>query len=275
MIIHRHIALSFTLALSIAYGFYPAQARADALNPSPLAEPSPAISPSPQPLPSPSPVVLIPSPSPSKAVAPETAPLQHPPTSKNLSALPKTLLEIEKKYAASLTISAHFSQADDNKTLGRRKVSGGKIFVKRPGKIRWETETPDSNLLVSNGKTFWFYTPPFDEGESGQLIERKSSEVQSQLATALLSGDFSKVAGIKVQQTSASTFQIKPKPGTAGTVIQAEITLDLGQNLIQKVSLQHRGGNRSEIALSQIQLGKPLADELFVFKAPPNTDRVK
>jgi outer membrane lipoprotein carrier protein len=275
--IQRYMALLFTLAISIVHSFYLPQAQADALKPTPATEPSPAVSPSPspQPFPSPSLVVLIPSPVPSKTVAPEAAPIAPPPPSKSPSALPKTLQEIEKKYATSPTISAHFSQTDDNKTLGRKKVSGGKIFVKRPGKIRWETETPDPNLLVSNGKIFWFYTPPFDEGESGQLIERKSSEVQSQLATALLSGDFSKVAGIKVQQKSPSIFQIKPKPGTAGTVIQAEITLDLTQNLIQKVSLQHRGGNLSEIALSKIELGHPLADELFVFKAPPNTDRVK
>ncbi len=219
-------------------------------------------------------VILAPmsSPSPAEASAP---PLTQEPQNYAPSKLPKILLEIEKKYTASSTISAHFSQTDDNKTLGRKKTSAGKIFVKRPGKIRWETETPDPNLLVSNGKKFWFYTPPFDEGESGQLIERKPSEVQSQLATALLSGDFSKVAGLKVQQSSPSTFVIIPKPGTAATVVRAIVTLDLAQQLIQKVTLQHRGGNQSEIALSQIELGKPLADDLFVFKAPPNTDRVQ
>jgi len=190
------------------------------------------------------------------------------------SRLPTALMKIEKKYAASSTISAHFSQTDHNKSLDRKKISSGKIFVKRPGKIRWETEAPDPNLLVSNGKIFWFYTPPFDEGESGQVIERRSSEVQSRLATALLSGDFSKVSGIKAQQKNPSTFLIKPKSGTAGTVIQAFITLDLSKNLIQKVTLQHRGGNESEITLSEIELGQPLADALFVFTAPPNTDRV-
>ena len=128
---------------------------------------------------------------------------------------------------------------------------------------------------MSNGKIFWFYTPPFDLGENGQLIERRSSEVQSQVATALLSGEFSKVPGIQVKQKSDSTFLITPKSGTAGSVIRAEVTLDLSKNLIQKVALDHRGGNRSEISLSQIELGKPLPDDFFIFKAPPNTDRVK
>lgn len=206
-------------------------------------------------------------------IEPSPAPAHSPVVLK--SNLPQALLEIEKKYAASATISAHFTQTDDNQTLGKKKISTGKILVKRPGKIRWETETPDPNLLVSNGKTFWFYTPPFDEGEPGQLIERKSSEVQSQLATALLSGDFSKIKGLKVRQKSDSTFLIIPKPGTASTVQQSTLTLDLKENLIQKVTLYHRGGNQSEISLTQIELGNALSDDLFVFKAPPNTDRVK
>lgn len=185
------------------------------------------------------------------------------------------MFEIEKKYTQAGTISAHFSQSEDNKTLGKKKVSTGTIQVKRPGKIRWETEKPDPNLLVSNGKIFWFYTPPFDEGEPGQLIERKASEVQSQIATALLSGEFSKVKGIRVQKKSDASFIITPKAGTAGTVLRALIELDLAQLLIQKVTLFHRGGNTAEITLSQIELGNPLKDDLFQFKAPPNTDRVR
>jgi outer membrane lipoprotein-sorting protein len=40
------------------------------------------------------------------------------------------------------------------------------------------------------------------------------------------------------------------------------------------VKLEHRGGNRSEIKLSNIELGSALPDELFRFVAPPNTDRI-
>ncbi len=189
--------------------------------------------------------------------------------------LPKLLLDIEEKYSRSPTISAQFTQVDNNVTLGKKKTTSGKIFVKRPSKIRWETEKPDPNLLVSDGKRFWFYTPPFDEGEHGQLIEKPASQVQSKLATALLAGEFSKVPGIKVKQQSPNLFLIVPKSGTSGTVIQAMVTINIADQLIEKVALSHRGGNRSEISLSQIELGKPLDDSSFVFKAPPNTDLVQ
>lgn len=190
--------------------------------------------------------------------------------------LPLLLTEIEKKYTQSSTLSADFSQLNFDAVLSQQKKSSGKIYVKRPSQIRWETLKPDENLLIGNGNHYWFYTPPFDQGERGQLIEKNTSPVQSKLASSLLSGSFSIAGDImkSIEQKDASTFQFVPRHGTAGTVERATIQIDLGQKLIQKVILEHKGGNRSEITLSKIELGQPLVDSLFVFVAPPNTDRV-
>ncbi|MCM2323798.1 MAG: outer membrane lipoprotein chaperone LolA [Oligoflexia bacterium] len=189
--------------------------------------------------------------------------------------LPVLLREIEDKYTEAKTIAARFTQVNESAALQQKKTSSGIIFVKRPGKVRWETLAPDKNLLVSDGRKFWFYTPPFDEGESGQVIERKSADVKSKLAHALLSGSFSVARDLRIKQLGPSEFSLLPKRGTAGTVSEARIQVDPDKKLIEKVTLSHRDGNRSEISLSQIELGKALGDELFVFEAPPNTDRVK
>ena len=145
--------------------------------------------------------------------------------------------------------------------------------------VRWlndaRSRLPDPNLLVSDGKKFWFYTPPFDEGEQGQVIEKKTSEVQTKFAHALLSGSFSIARNMKVKQEKPSRFALIPKKGTAGTVIRAEIEVDPGEKLIKKVILSHRDGTRSEISLSAIKLGEPLEDRLFNFVPPPDTDVIK
>lgn len=191
---------------------------------------------------------------------------------KNQKDLPKILQEIEDKYTKSKTLSAQFSQVTTTKTTSTKKINSGKIFVKRPSKIRWETTKPENNLLIGDGNKFWFYTPPFDEDEHGQVIEKKASQVQSRLAHALLSGSFSVARDMKIQEKSPSTFLLTPKAGSAGTVSQATIEVDPEKKLIQKVILDHKGGNHAEITLSEIQLGEDLKDDLFIFKSPPNTD---
>jgi outer membrane lipoprotein carrier protein len=188
--------------------------------------------------------------------------------------LPPILVEMEEKYTKAATLQADFTQVNEVAALKSKKTSTGVLMVKRPNKLRWETLKPDMNLLISDGSHFWFYTPPFDEGEHGQLIERKSSQAQSRLANALLSGSFSVAKDMKIKQESPSHFLLTPKRGSAGSVIRAEIIIDPQEKLIHKVILEHQGGNRSEITLNKIELGKNLGDEPFIFKAPPNTDTV-
>ena len=192
--------------------------------------------------------------------------------------LPPVLKEIETKYAAAGSIEAHFEQVTESVHLKQKKRSSGTITIKVPDKIRWETTQPDKNLLVSDGKRFWFYTPPFDADEPGQVIERKGGDVRSQLARALMTGSFSAAQqknGMKIIRLSPSEYTLLPKKGSAGSVKQAAIEVDLQEKLIRKVTLLHSDGNTAEISLSRIQLGKPVSDESFVFSPPPNTDVVK
>lgn len=196
-------------------------------------------------------------------------------SAKGASKLPELLKKVEKKYTEAGTLFAKFEQTNHSVVTGRDTKSSGDIAFKRPDKVRWQTLKPNPSLLVSDGKRFWFYTPPFDETEHGQLIERKTSEVQSRVAQSMLSGAFSSARDVKVEEVSPSQFHLNFKKGTAGTVESARIEVDPEKLEIHKVTLYNTDGNTSEIALSEIQLGKELADSTFVFVAPPGTDHVK
>lgn len=191
-------------------------------------------------------------------------------------AIPKLLKEVENHYSQSATLSANFVQIIEDASFSKKKKkSSGKIFFKRPSKVRWEVTQPETSLLVSNGQKYLYYTPPFDSDEKGQLLEKKSSEVQSKLAESLLAGSFSMKQIKKIEQKSPISFQLIPQPKMAGTVIRATIEVDPDQKLIRKVILEHQGGNHSELTLSQIELGPLLSDSLFEFIPPPNTDVIK
>ena len=190
--------------------------------------------------------------------------------------IPQLLLKIEQKYKKAGSLEALFSQENQNSTLSqRKKTSSGKITIRFPSKLRWDTQKPEPQLLVSDGKTFWYYTPPFDQDEPGQLIERPVSRVQSELAHDLLSGSFSSLQSARITQETQTRFLITPKPGKAGTVKEALIEINPQALLIEKVILFYTGGHRSEISLTEIKLGKSLPDSLFHFKAPAHTDVIQ
>ena len=217
---------------------------------------------------------VTPSPMSSASPAPLPAATPKPKPKKSRSRLPLLLQQIEDKYAQSPTLTAEFTQINLIAALNQTKTSTGTLIFKRPGKVRWETTKPDPNLLVSDGKTYWYYTPPFDADEHGQLIEKKSTEVQSRLANTLLSGSFSMAKDMVIKQESPSRFLLIPKKRASGTITQTELEVNVANKLIEKVTLTHKGGNRTEITLNNIELGKDFPDSTFTFTPPPNTDRV-
>jgi outer membrane lipoprotein carrier protein len=192
--------------------------------------------------------------------------------------LPKELKEVEAKYAKAGSIEAQFEQITESATMKQKKRSSGVIQIKIPDKLRWETTAPDKSLLVSDGKRFWFYTPPFDEEDEGQLIERKGSDVRSKMASALMSAAFSRAQrrhGLKIIKRDQSHYTLIPRKGSAGTVVEAKIEIDLVEKIIKKVILFHKDGNVAEINLIKVDLGKPMEDSLFVFTPPPRTEITK
>lgn len=189
--------------------------------------------------------------------------------------LPSALQAVQLEYQKSAGVTAEFEQLTDIKATKSKKTAQGRIWIKRPDKIRWETLNPDPNILISDGKTFWFYTPPFEKGERGQVIIKKSAQVQTRFLNALLSGTFDFGKGqAEITEKSKSVFLLKPKAGTAGDVSLATLILASTGNKIEQVILDHTSGNRTEIRLKEIRLTGSLEEKLFRYTHDKNTDKI-
>jgi outer membrane lipoprotein carrier protein len=190
--------------------------------------------------------------------------------------LPTLLLEVQTQYQKSSGVQAEFTQATDIKATRQLKRAKGRIWIKRPNKLRWETLEPDPNILVSDGKTFWFYTPPFDKDERGQVIIKKTAQVQTQFLNALLSGSFDFEKGTtSIENRGSNAFLLKPKSGTAGDVQIAQITIDPTKKTITEVILTHTSGNQTTIKLQQVDLNAKLDEKLFKFVPDRKTDIIR
>jgi len=188
--------------------------------------------------------------------------------------LPQMLEKVQAEYKKAAGLEATFNQIIDVKSTRQTKKAQGKIWIKRPNKLRWETINPDPNILVSDGKTFWFYTPPFEKGERGQVIIKKTAQVQTQFLNALLSGSFEFGKQTAIEEKSKNTFLLKPKSGSAGDVKTAEVVINEASHKIEEVILTHASGNKTDIKLQEIKLLSKLEDKMFQFTPDKNTDRI-
>src|SRR5712671_2189665 len=56
----------------------------------------------------------------------------------------------------------HSLQAEFTETYrgsGVERTESGTLWLKKPGKMRWEYRSPREKLFVSDGKNAWFYLP--------------------------------------------------------------------------------------------------------------------
>src|SRR5688572_25523083 len=69
----------------------------------------------------------------------------------------EALAEVQKYYANLNDVEANFRQEYNNTTFGKKSVSDGKLYISKPGKMRWDYKTPDKKYFISDGTTLWVY----------------------------------------------------------------------------------------------------------------------
>src|SRR5215470_12144286 len=77
------------------------------------------------------------------------------------SVSPKGADEIVKKvqayYADTQKLEADFRQEYTNTTFGRTSQSDGKVYIAKPGKMRWDYKKPELKWFISDGTTLWVF----------------------------------------------------------------------------------------------------------------------
>lgn len=179
-----------------------------------------------------------------------------------------TVSKLQKKYETISTIEADFVQEATSKAMKRSDTSEGKVYFKKPGKMRWEYKKPLQDLIVSNGKTVWVFQP-----DLAQAIEKPFDAGAAGLATDFLSGIGDLKKNFKVKVVDANTVTLVPKD--SGENIK-KITLALdAKGLVKKTTIDDAYGNETAITFKNMKTNVELKDSLFEFKPPKGVVIVK
>ena len=68
-------------------------------------------------------------------------------------------LALQRKYDAIKDFSASFMQTYEGGVLRRKASESGTVYVKKPGRMRWDYTAPEKKLFVSDGHTMFLYFP--------------------------------------------------------------------------------------------------------------------
>jgi len=160
---------------------------------------------------------------------------------------------------------------------GMERTESGTLWLKKPGKMRWEYRSPKDKLFVSDGKDAWFYVPA--DKQARKESAKKLEDVRSPLAFLLGKTKLEKeLQGLSLAPDIA--------PLTPGEVVLrgvptaladqvSEIVLEISpDNRITRIVVQSVDGAATEYRFTGQKEDLAIADGRFGFKPQAGTEIV-
>jgi outer membrane lipoprotein carrier protein len=192
------------------------------------------------------------------------------------------LRRFESRYRAAHTLQASFfEQYLDNGKVVRSEA--GTAYFRRPGKMRWEYQSPEANLYIIDGKWSWFYVPA--DHTATRIRSRGSSDLRTPFA--LLAGEMKvdRVCKTVAMESNAKPIDPRgillrchlrnPDNGTPAPDQNASsesslalFELDPLSGELLRVVVSDPGGVQVEFRFAHWLFDPPLNDQLFRFDPP-------
>src|SRR5215469_16806854 len=188
--------------------------------------------------------------------------------------------------AVAAAVDAHYNhlrslEAEFTETYrgsGMDRSESGTLWLKKPGKMRWEYRSPKEKLFVSNGKDAWFYVP--DDRQARKEAAKKLEDIRSPLAFMLGKTKLEK----ELQGLSAAPDITPLQPGNivlrgvpkAFAERISEIVLEITpESRIVRLVMQEVNGASTEYRFNDQKEDLAIADHRFDFQAPRGTEVVE
>jgi outer membrane lipoprotein carrier protein len=182
---------------------------------------------------------------------------------------PKPVVErIQKYYDATKDLHAKFEQTLES-GMGRAKKASGDVWLKKPGRMRWDYVKPEKKLMVADGKTLWVY-----EQEDAQAIKQdmSSSTLPAQVSFLVGQGKLQDEFDATVVKSEGETITLKlvPKSGTT-QYRYLEFIVDAKSGMVKETVIYDQQGGTNRLSFSNIEQNKGVPDGKFTFTPPAGT----
>jgi outer membrane lipoprotein carrier protein len=176
--------------------------------------------------------------------------------------------KVQGFYESTRDLRARFVQTYAYAALGRKQVSRGTIEVKKPGKMRWDYESPAVKTIAVNGSRLVQFEPEANQAFVDDRFDATamSAAVTFLLGTGSLEKEFLLAAG------EGGTLVLRPRKADARVV---SITLTVGKDgEVTRTRVVDGQGNVNDIAFEEIRRNTGIPDDRFEIALPAGVRRL-
>ncbi|MEW8507659.1 MAG: outer membrane lipoprotein chaperone LolA [Candidatus Thiodiazotropha sp.] len=168
------------------------------------------------------------------------------------------------------TLQADFQQTLEQQDDDQLYISNGVFYLKRPGLLRWEYNTPSEQLIVADGDRIWLY-----DIELEQVSHRSQEAALIGTPAQLLSGQAPIGDHFAVQDLGEEGglywVELQPKEKEAQF---SSLRFALNDSQLLRMEMTDNFGQTTRFVFDNIQRNPQLDAALFRFQPPPLVDLI-
>lgn len=186
--------------------------------------------------------------------------------------------KIQNRYKDINDFYAIFRQEQPVKSIDKVQINLGELWVKKPGKIRWNYNKPKNEQIISDGNFLWY----FDVDEK-YVVKRDIKEFGHEtniISTLSDLNNLKKIFKIKIYSSTEDNIkyylvELIPLESEDDSINKQRIAVNMENLLIEKMYIHDAFGNISTIKFSNIKVNEGIKDSVFNFKPPKGTEVVE
>ncbi|MEX2302079.1 MAG: outer membrane lipoprotein carrier protein LolA [Bryobacterales bacterium] len=186
--------------------------------------------------------------------------------------LDKVVAGIELRYNRLATLKVDFEHT--MQYLQRQPlVERGTLFLRRPGKMRWEYSKPAGKLLVGDGDLLYYYNP--NSNQVRQLRPSQTGDLRVPLSFLLGRLHFRRqFRDLRIEQMDGRSVLVAEGRSGKEAYARVDFTYDPADFELLHLKVYGRDESVTTFGFSE-ELVNPLLNEaLFAFRAPPGAEIV-
>ena len=194
----------------------------------------------------------------------------------SVSVTQEIVKKVDARYAQTKDLQADFVQETILEGFTTGFTSSGRLYLKKPGLLRWDYLHPSEEQIYVNGDQVMMYVPEHQQVVKGVLTQMAASKGPlallqgagnlSQQFTILESADGSK----DNENFPSLTLVPKPVDQTPPTIKKIVLKLFPDTYFIHGITLFEVSGNISRVTFDHIQANTGLSSSQLTFEVPPD-----
>lgn len=182
----------------------------------------------------------------------------------------QVLKGLEERYNNSQTLQLSFTETYTQR--GRARVEKGELFLRKPGKMRWQYAAPAGKLFVSDGKFIYTYTPQDNRAEKMKLKE--ADDMRAPLAFLLGRLHFADDFREYRSHPEGEGLYITAIPKSDKLPYSEVSFLAMPDSTIRRLEVKAQDNSILQFAFENEKRNPPLPETLFRFTPPPGVEYV-